>query len=104
MRLCGKMDDSIDLFILHQLIESLKITDIHLYKLVVRLILNIFEISQITCICKLIKVDDIVFRIFVDKESYNVTAYESCTTGDDNISSVSCCVCGIDVLRVFLRN
>ena len=62
------MDDSVNLLILHKLIEGLEVTDVHLHELIVRFVLYILEISQITCIRKLVKVDDPVIRIFVHKQ------------------------------------
>ena len=80
------MDDAIDLLVLHQLIEGLKVTDIHLHELVVRLVLDILEVRKITRLGKLIKVDDIVFWIFVHEESYYVRSDETGSTGNYYIS------------------
>src|SRR5690606_14190969 len=48
------------------------ITDISFYKRVIGTLINIDEILQITCICQRIQVDNLVLRIFEDKEPDNV--------------------------------
>ena len=67
MRLCCKMNDTIYLLGLHKLIKSIEITDVHLDKLIVGLVFQILEVSQVTCIGKLIKVDNAVMGILVDE-------------------------------------
>ena len=42
---CSEMDDAVDLFILHELVESVEVADVHLHKLVVRLAFDILEVS-----------------------------------------------------------
>ena len=69
MAFCCKVDDSIDLLILHKLIECLEVADIHLHELIVRLVLDVLEVCEVTCVGKLVEVDDIVFRIFVHKKA-----------------------------------
>ena len=41
MALSSEVDDAVDLLVLHQLVESIEIADVHLHKLVVRLVLYI---------------------------------------------------------------
>ena len=85
MTFCGQVDDAVNFLILHQLIESLKVTDVHLDELVVGLIFNIFEVSQITGIGQFVQVNDFVIGILVYKQSYNVRADEAGTISDDDI-------------------
>ena len=61
-------------------------TDKNLYAFVVGLTLDVFQISQVSGVCQLIQVDDLIFRIFVDEQTHYVTANESGTSGDDDIS------------------
>ena len=86
MALCSQMYDAIDLLILHQLIKGIKVADIHLHELVVGLILDVLEVSEITCIRELIKVDDVVFWVFVYKEAYNMASDEACTSSNYYVS------------------
>ena len=67
MALSSQMDDAIHLLVLHQLVESIEVADIHLHKLVVRFVLNVFQISQITGIGQLVEVDNVVVGILVHK-------------------------------------
>ena len=85
VRLGCQVNDTVDLLVLHKLVEGIKIADVHPDKLIVRLILNILEVCQITRIGQFIQVDDVVLGILVDKESYNVGADEACTTSDNDI-------------------
>ena len=82
MRLRSKMDDAINLLILHQLIERLEITDIHLHEPVVRLVLDITKIGKIPGISQLIDIDYLIIRIFVDKQPDYMTPDKSGTSGD----------------------
>jgi hypothetical protein len=46
--------------------------DIALNESIVRLVLNVLEVSQITSVCQLVEVDDVILRIFVHEKSYYV--------------------------------
>ena len=86
MALCSQMDDTIHLLILHQLEHALKITDIHLDKPIVRLVLNILEVIQITRISKLIQIDNLIVRILVYKQAHHMASYKARTTGNYDTS------------------
>ena len=83
MALSGQMDDTVHMLILHQFIDCIKIANIHFDELIVRLIFNIFQIRQITCIGKLVKIDYLVLWIFIYKQADYVTSYEASATCDD---------------------
>lgn len=80
---CCKVDDAINLLILHQLIESIKVADIHLHELIVWLVLDIFEVGEIASISELIEVDDVVLGIFVYKKAHYMRANKACTSSDE---------------------
>ena len=67
MAFSSEMDDAINFFILHELVESVKVANVHLHELVVRLAFDILEVSKVARIRELVEVDDIVFRVLVDK-------------------------------------
>ena len=48
MTLSSKVDDAIDLLVLHQLIKGIEVADVHLDKLVIGTVLDILQIGQIT--------------------------------------------------------
>ena len=79
------MDDTINLLVLHQLVESIEIADIHAYELVVCFVLNIFEVSEVACINEFIQVDNVVFRVLVHEQTNYMAADETNTTGDNYI-------------------
>ena len=56
----------------YQLQHQVEITDIPLNESIVRLILDVLEVSQVACVCQLIEVDDVILRIFVHEKSYYV--------------------------------
>ena len=72
MALGSEMDDAIHLVVLHQLQHLVEIADIALNESIVRLVLNVFEVSQVTCVSQLVEVDDVILRIFVHEKSYYV--------------------------------
>ena len=80
------MDDAIDPLVLHEPVESVEVADVHLDKLVVGLVLDVLEVSEVTGISELVEVDDVVFWIFIDEQSNNVTSDEASTTSDYYVS------------------
>ena len=86
MRFGGKVDDAINVFVLHELVERIEVANVHLHELVVGLILDVLEVGEIACISELIEVDDVVFWVFVYEEAYNVTSDEACTSGNYYVS------------------
>ena len=68
----SEMDDAIHLVVLHQFQHQVEITDITLYESIVRLVLDVLEVSQITSVSQLVEVDDVILRIFVHEKSYYV--------------------------------
>ena len=72
MALGSEMDDAIHLVVLHQLQHQVEITDVALNKSIVRLILDVLEVSQVTSVSQLVEIDDVILRIFVHEKSYYV--------------------------------
>ena len=81
-----KVDDAVNLLLLHQLVESVEVADVHLHELIVRLVFNILQVGQVAGVGQLVEVDDVVVGIFIDKEAYNVRANEACTASDNYCS------------------
>jgi len=69
-----KMDDAIDLFVLHELVERIKIANVHLYELVVRFFFDVLEICKVARVSQLIEIDNLVFRVLVDKKTNDMTS------------------------------
>ena len=86
MAFSGQVDDAIHVFALHQLVDALKIADVHLDKLVIRLVLNILQIGKIASVGQLVEVDDLILGILVDKQANHMVSDESGTAGDDDRS------------------
>ena len=68
----SEMDDAIHLVVLHQLQHQVEITDITLYESIVRLILNVLEVSQVACVSQLVEVDVDILTISVHEKYYYV--------------------------------
>ena len=82
--LSGEVDDAVDLLVLHQLVERIKVADVHPDKLVVGLVLNVFEVGEIARIRQLIEVDDVVLGVLVHKQAHYVASNKACTTSNYN--------------------
>ena len=102
MTLSGKMDDTIYFLILHKLIKSLKVTDIHLHKLIVWFVLNVLEICKVTGIRQLVEIDDAILWILVYKKANYMTANETGSACNDNIPHI--CIYFIYFLILNRRN
>ena len=68
----SKMDDAIHLVVLHQFQHQVEIADVALNESIVRLVLDVLEVSQVACVCQLVEIDDVILRIFVHEKSYYV--------------------------------
>lgn len=103
MAFCRKVDDAVDVLILHEFVEGVKVAYVHLDKLVVWLVLDVFEVGEVARISEFVEVDDVVFRVLVYEEAHYVASYEACATCDDNISFCSHSECeffSVDMLLV----
>ena len=67
MALGSKVDNARNVLFLHQGIDSVEVADVRFHKAVVRLVLNVFEVRQVTRVGQLIHIDDSILRIFVHK-------------------------------------
>ena len=86
MALGSKVNDAIDMLFFQERYDRIKIADIGLYKMVVGLVFNVLQISEITCISKLIEVVNLVIRVGIHEQSYDVRTYKSGSTGNKNIA------------------
>ena len=84
MALGSQVDDAVHLLVLHQLIEGIEVADVHLYKLVVGLVLDVLQVSQVAGIRQLIEVDDVILRILVHKQAHHMASNKACATGNNN--------------------
>ena len=84
----SEVDDSVDLFVLHELVERVEVADVHLHELVVRLVLDILEVREVARVGELVEVDNLVIRVLVLEQANHMTTNETCTAGDDNILHV----------------
>ena len=83
--LCGEVDDAVDLLVLHQLIERIKVADVHPDKLVVGLVLNVFEVGEIARVGKFVKVNYLIIKVFINKKAYNMTPDKTCAARDNDV-------------------
>ena len=79
-----EVDNAVDLFVLHELVERVEVAYVHLHELVVRLPFDVLEVRKVACIGQLIEVDNLVFRILVHEKANNMAPDKACTAGNDN--------------------
>ena len=79
-----QVDDAVHVFVLHQLIEGIKVADVHLDETIVGTVLNIFEVGKVARVGQFVEVDNLVFGVLVDKQADNVATDKSGTASDDN--------------------
>ena len=84
MALGGEVDDAVDVFVLHQLVDTLEVAYVHLDEAIIRLVLDVFQVSEVAGVGQLVEVDDLVFRIFVDEEADDVAADEAGAASNDD--------------------
>ena len=80
----SEVDDAIDLFVLHELVERVKVADVHFHELIVRLAFDVLEVREVARIGQLVKIDNLVFRILVHEKANYVATNEACAAGNDN--------------------
>jgi len=82
---CRQVDDTVDMFVMHELVEGVEVADVHLYELVVRLALDVLEVREVARIGQLVEVDNLVFRVLVHEQANHVATNEACAAGNDDI-------------------
>jgi len=85
MALGREMDDAIHMLLCHELQDTLEVADVHPDKLVVRSVLDVFQIGEVTRISQLVEVDDLIVGIFVDEEADDMTSDETRAAGDNYV-------------------
>ena len=84
MTLGGEVYDTIHLLLLHQFVECVEVADVHLHKLIVRLVLDVLEVGEVACISQFVEIDDVVVGILVHEQSHYMTSNKSGTAGDND--------------------
>ena len=84
--LSSQVDDAVDLLVLHQLQEGVEVADVHLYKLVVGLVLDVLQVGEVARIRQLVQIDDVILRILVHKQAHHVASNKACATSNNNRS------------------
>ena len=88
MRFGGEMDDAVHTVAPERLENRLEVADVRLEERVVRPVLDVVEVRQVSGIGEIINVDNVIIRIFVHKQSDDVASDETCAACDDNRSAV----------------
>ena len=82
MTLRCKVDNAVNVILLHETEHSVKVTNISFYKYIVCAAFNILKVCQIACIRQFIQIYDAIFRVFIHEKSYYMAAYKSGTARD----------------------
>ena len=80
-----EVDNAVNLLVLHELVESVKVADVHLHELVVGLALDILQVREVARVGKLIQVDNFVFRVLVHEQANHMATNKASTAGDYDI-------------------
>lgn len=94
----GQVNDTVYVVLLHHFLHLLVIADVCLHEDIVLLVLDVFQVGQVTGIRQLVQVDDAVFRILVHEEANHMAADESGTAGNQYVAFE--CTHNKDGLRV----
>ena len=81
MGLCSKIDDIVRIIFLQKICNQFLIADISLHEDMTRIILNLLQILQVSCISQLIQVDDLDVLILLEHVIDKVRADESGASG-----------------------
>jgi len=82
MALGSEMDDTVYLLLLHQLVESIEVADVHLHELVVGLLLDVLQVGQITGISEFVEVDDVIIGVLVHEKAHHVAPDKACAASN----------------------
>ena len=67
MALGSEMDDAIHLVVLHQFQHQVEIADVALNECIIRLVLDVLEVSQVASVSQLVEVDDVILGYLFTK-------------------------------------
>ena len=85
MAFCRQVNDAVDQFVLHELVERIEVADVHLHELVVRLALDVLEVREVARVGELVEVDNLVIRVLVHEQAHHVATNKACTAGNYDI-------------------
>ena len=80
MTFSRQVNHCIKMKLIEQLIHSCFISDVHFLKCIVRLMLYIFQILEVTCIGQCISIYNFIIRILIYKQADNMAANKACST------------------------
>ena len=84
MALGSKVYDAVHLLVLHELVEGVEVADVHLYKLVIGLVLNVFQVGKVARISQTVEVDDVILGILVHEKANDMASNKAGSAGDDD--------------------
>jgi len=82
MRLCCEVDNPSDVILIKDKLYQFTVTDIALDKFIVRVVFYLFKVVRIACVGEQVKIDDLIFWVFLYKVGDKVTADKSGTACD----------------------
>ena len=62
-----KVNNAVNLFVLHEFVERIEVANVHLHELVVRLVLDVLEVREVSRVGEFVKIDNLVLGILVHK-------------------------------------
>ena len=86
MALGCEVDDTIDLLVLHELVERVEVADVHLHKLVIGFVLDVLEVGQVAGIRQFVEVNDVILGVLVHEQAHHVASNKACATSNNDCS------------------
>ena len=79
MALGCEVDDTIDLLVLHKLVERVEVADVHLHKLVIGFVLDVLEVGQVAGV-------HVILGVLVHEQAHHVASNKACATSNNDCS------------------
>ena len=102
MALGRKMDDAVYPVVADDAAHQLQVGDVALDERIVRPVFDVLEVCQVAGVGQFVKVDDVIFGIFFDKETHYVRSDESGASGDKYITHFTSLGAAGDSPRLFV--
>ena len=96
----SQMDNAVHMVLPEEFAHLVEIANVRFDESVIRLVFDVFQVGQVSGVGQLVQIDNVVVRILVDEEAYDVAADETGSSGMMIflLKSMMCCIIGINLL------
>ena len=82
----SQMDNAVHMVLPEEFAHLVEIANVRFDESVIRLVFDVFQVGQVSGVGQLVQIDNVVVRILVDEEAYDMAADETGSSGNDDIS------------------